>query len=477
MTTALWQAAEADPLILRELELICGKPYVSARDIDRISYSRDAFPLAFKWIREGRIAYLPTYIVRPENAEQIQEIVRLCNREKIPYLPYGGGSGIVGAALPTKGGIVIDLKRMNRLVSVDDVSLVATVQAGAVGQHFEEALNSLGYTCGHYPQSIRQSTVGGWVAHCGVGTYSTKYGKIDDLVVALKVVLPDGRLLETRNVPKASTGPNLNQLFIGSEGVLGIVTEATVKIFPLPEEERFLSYDFPDFAAGIEAVRTVLRHDIRPAVVRLYDEIEARRHFSDLLGDSRCVLLFGAAGRKLNVEHEAAIIERLAREAGGTPLGSVVGEKWKERRFSTAGLCNTLRKRGGIADALEVTGSWSNLHRIYEAMKSAMEKAIKGRGEVFGHLSHAYHTGANLYMIFHAHDETDESAESLYYEVMEAAFDACQGLGGALSHHHGVGIGKARWMRRELGNGLDLLKSLKSAIDPDRLLNQGKLGI
>jgi alkyldihydroxyacetonephosphate synthase len=451
---------------------------VSSKTVDKIAYSRDTFPLSYKWAQMDGARYQADCIVYPETTEEVATVLRYCHEHEIPVTPYGGGSGIVGGGIPQKGGVVLDLKRMNRLLYVHPDSLYATAQCGIMGMHYEEQLNAVGLTGGHYPQSIRSSTVGGWVANRGIGTYSTKYGKIDDLVESLTVVLPNGNIVRTRNVPKSATGPNLNELFIGSEGTLGIITEVTLKVFQFPEVTEFISYSFSSFAVGVEAIRKVMHQDVHPAIVRLYDAREAETHFSDLgLLKGESVLLLGFVGKTKLVRVQKEIAEEVCG-AHGNPLGSTIGEKWLERRFSTAGLCNTLRTEGGIADALEITATWEKLPVIYEAMKSAMDKVICQPGEVFGHVSHVYHTGGNLYMIFHAFANRNQETEELYDKILSAAFEACLANGGTLSHHHGVGIGKAKWMPEELGEaGFTLLQAIKQAIDPKGILNKGTLGL
>jgi alkyldihydroxyacetonephosphate synthase len=461
----------------KDLAKILDSTRVSSKKVDKLAYSRDTYPLSYKWAMEGEM-YQPDYIVHPESTTEVSQILRYCHERNIPVTPYGGGSGIVGGGIPQQGGVTIDLKRMNRILRVDDYSLYCTVQSGILGMHYEEQLNAKKLTGGHYPQSIRSSTVGGWITNRGIGTFSTKYGKIDDLVQSMTVVLPNGEIVQTRNVPKSATGPNLNELFIGSEGTLGIITEATLKIFPVPEETQFISFSFSSFAAGVDAIRQIMSQDINPAVVRLYDAREAETHFSELgLHKGECVLLLGFAGSKRLVRLQKEVsIEVCARD--GKSLGGTVGEKWLKSRHSTAGLCNTLRAQGGIADALEIATSWGNLPIIYEAMRSSMEAVIGDKGEVFGHVSHVYHCGGNLYMIFHAFANNNKEAEELYGKILQAAFHACLSNGGTLSHHHGVGIGKAKWMPEELGEGgFSLLQKIKSVIDPNGILNKGTLGL
>jgi alkyldihydroxyacetonephosphate synthase len=391
----------------------------------------------------------------------------------VPVIPYGGGSGIVGGALPLHGGLVLDLKRMNRLLGIDEVSLVASVEAGINGQILEDKLNARGFTLGHLPQSIRASTLGGWIAHRAAGVTSTKYGKIEDIVEALDVVLPTGDCLSTRHVPRSSTGPDLDQLFLGAEGAYGVVTAAHLAIRRLPEARVWLSYAFQDFDSALGCIRTVIQRDLRPAIVRLYDAEEAAPHLAGTGSrDGSVLLLWGMEGPRDLVELEEAGVRQQCEPHAALDLGSEPGERWWGHRLSTAALLETLNKPASVSDALEVTGSWSAIAQIYRDMKSAMQAEVGNDGRVYGHLSHVYHTGANLYMIFHATADREDDVPALYDRVLDAAFTACLNLGGSLSHHHGVGPVKARWLPDEHGpEGIEILREMQRVLDPAGIMN------
>ena len=244
MTTALsldaalarGETIQIDPILLTQLEAVVGKRNVATSIADLICYSHDIMPPAFKWVRRDDLPYLPHMVVFPGSTKDVQEIVKIANYNRIPVIPAGGTSGTIGGILPVNGGIMIDMKRMNRFIELDEYSLTATVQTGMLGQDYEDRLNMRGYIGGHYPQSIRCSTVGGWIGPRGVGTFSSKYGKIEDIVQSLEVVLADGSVARTKNYPRASCGPDMDQVFIGSEGTLGILTEATLRIWPTPSQ-------------------------------------------------------------------------------------------------------------------------------------------------------------------------------------------------------------------------------------------------
>ncbi len=464
-------------MLADDLSAALGAESVSQDTTDLLAYAHDVFPLALKLAGQGRPFALPDVIVFPHSSAEVAEVVRIARRHKAPVIPYGGGSGIVGGALPVGGGIVVELKRLASIGEIDMVSRLVTVGAGLNGQRLEDHLNERGFTTGHYPQSLRSSTVGGWIAHRAIGTASTRYGGIEDIVAGLEAVLPDGEILRLKPLPRSSTGPDLKQLFLGGEGTLGIVTEATLRIRPLPAARRWLVFTFDDFAAGLEAVRAVVQADLRPAVVRLYDELEAA-HVLQLAGlaPGRCLLLMDCEGDADSVQWEAGrSVEILSTH--GSPAPEVIAERWWQGRFFTRGLLNTLHKPLGVADALEIAAPWRDLAGAYRAMRREMSAALGPSGVVYGHTSHAYPDGANLYMIFHGEAAQEDDLAEYYDRVLAAAFRACVDHGGTISHHHGIGLGKARWMGWENGpEALGVLRAIQHALDPERRMNPGKLG-
>ncbi len=456
-----------------------GPDLVSSEAVTLLAYSHDAFPLALKVAGQGRAVYLPELVVFPRHVGHVVQAVRLAQDMGVPVVPYGGGSGIVGGALALRGGVVIDLKGLDGVGEIDTISRLVTVGAGVVGQRLEDHLNERGYTTGHYPQSLRSSTVGGWIAHRATGTASTRYGGIESLVAGMEVVLPTGDVLRLRTSPRSATGPDLKQLFLGGEGTLGIVTEATLRLWPVPGARRWLCYTFSLFDQALDVVRRIVQAGLRPAVVRLYDATE-----SDLVNASghtkgRCLLFLSCEGSHDAVEWECAQIEAMIPSTAVT-LGPAPAEHWWSGRFNTPALLQTLQRSTGIADALEVSAPWSRLAEVYTSMRGAMLEALhvgNRSGTVYGHVSHTYVDGANLYMIFHGDAEGSEQVAALYAQVLKAAFVACTREGGSLSHHHGIGLGKAKWLALEYGReGVGVLQALQRALDPAAVFNPGKLG-
>jgi alkyldihydroxyacetonephosphate synthase len=288
-------------------------------------------------------------------------------------------------------------------------------------------------------------------------------------------VLPNGELLALRPTPRASTGPDLRHWFLGAEGTAGIVTAATLRVFPLPARREWLVLNPSSFAGGIELVRRMLQLAVRPAIVRLYDEAETSERFPQQAGSS--ILLLGCEGDPESVAYELERIEALARELGVPAGPGEAAERWWQRRFDTQGLLRPLLEPGGIADALEVAAPWSRLHSVYLAMCAAIERVVAALPHrIDTHLSHAYADGANLYVIFSASAAGAGDVELLYRRVVHEALTACADAGGSISHHHGIGIAKCDELGAELGGaGLALVREWRGAVDPGHLFNPGKL--
>jgi alkyldihydroxyacetonephosphate synthase len=434
--------------------------------------SRDWWPLALHWSLAGQVPQRAAAVVRPTSTDAVAAVVAACDAESIPVTAAGGRSGVCGASVPVFGGVVLDLTGLDHVGDVDAVSGVVEVGAGAFGPDLERTLGTHhGLTVGHFPQSFDLATVGGWVACRGAGQYSTRYGKIEDMVIGLEVVLADGRVIRTGGAPASAVGPDLNQLFIGSEGTLGIITRVWLRAHPVPSAQRRATYWFASLADGFEACRRIVRAGSTPAVLRLYDGIEsARGHGGD--GD-RCVLLVLDEGDERIVDAAMVVVDDVGT-ALGQPGDPALVDAWSRHRNDTSALQGLTRK-GFVVDTMEVAAPWSYLDAVHGAATAAM-LAVPHVRVASCHLSHSYLDGACLYFTFAATPPPD-AVESTYVALWDAGQRAVLAAGGNLSHHHGIGLNRSRFMAEALGPALDVLVAMKGAIDPRGILNPGKLGI
>lgn len=433
--------------------------------------SRDWWPLAMHWALGGEVPNRADVVVRPETVEQVAGVVRVCADANVPVTVAGGRSGVCGGSVPAFGGIVLDLTGLRGVVSVDPPSGLVEVWAGTFGPDLERELQrGHSLTVGHAPQSFELATVGGWVACRGAGQYSTRYGKIEDLVAGLEVVLADGSVVRTGGAPAAAAGPDLTQLFVGSEGTLGVVTRVWLRTHPLPPAERRAAYTFPTFAAGLDACRRILRRGATPAVLRLYDEVEsARAHGGD--GARSTLLVVDEADAAL-VDATMAIVADCC--ATGDPAEVELVDGWLAHRNDTNAL-QALTRKGFVVDTMEIAAPWSRLEELFDAVRTALSSAPHARAASC-HLSHSYIDGACLYFTFAALPPP-EAVESTYIAMWDAGQRAVLAHGGNLSHHHGVGINRGRFVREALGPAFDVLVALKRSLDPNGILNPGKLGL
>ena len=443
----------------------------------RAEVSRDWWPLSMHWALHGEAPAVAAVVARPRSTEEVAAVLAVCHRRRIPVTPAGGRSGVCGASIPVFGGVLLDLTALvgtagNVISEIDVASGVVEVWAGAFGPDLERELHAHGLSVGHFPQSFDIATVGGWVACRGAGQYSTRYGKIEDIVVGLEVVLADGRVIRTGGAPAAAVGPDLNQVFIGSEGTLGVVTRVQLRAHPLPPAERRAVWSFADLSTGIEACRQILRRGATPAVLRLYDAAESQRGQA---GDgSECILLVLDEGDELLVDATIAMIADACAGLGATSLDTDRVERWLHHRNDTSAL-QALTRKGYVVDTLEIAAPWSCLDRVVAEVEAAMLAVPHARAATC-HLSHSYADGACLYFTFAATPPPGE-VDATYVALWDAGQRAVLRAGGNLSHHHGVGLNRSRFVAEALGPALDVLASIKTALDPQGILNPGKLGL
>jgi len=470
-----------DDALVDRLRDVCAE--VTVDPAVRMEAGRDWWPLAIRWAMDGEVPALPAVVARPSDGAQVASVLAVCHDARVPVTAMAGRSGVCGSSVPVFGGVSLDLCGLAGVRSVDATSLLVDVLPGTFGPDLEDVLKAEGFTVGHWPQSMALSTVGGWLACRGAGQYSTRYGKIEDMVAGLEVALADGRMVRTGCTgPRAAVGPDLTQLFVGSEGVLGVITSATLRLHPLPPAQSRLAYGFPTFAAGLEACRGALRRGATPAVLRLYDEVEAQRNFA-VEGESLLIVLDEADPPLL--EATMAVVESECVANAGQALDDSLVERWLEHRNDVSALA-PLYRAGIVVDTIEVAAPWSALGALYESTLQAL-RSVPGTLAASAHESHAYTDGACLYFTFAGRRPDDGDgedgagdrawAEDYYETAWEAAMDVVMRAGGAISHHHGIGINRARFVARALGEGFDVLRRLKDALDPRGILNPGKLGL
>ena len=476
------------------LTAIVGDKKVSQADYDRLSvaYGQTAYDLMR--MRQRKIENLPDIVLYPSESEEVEKIVEYCANNKIPVYVYGGGSSVTRGVECVKGGVSLDMrKNFGKVIRFNEIDQTITVQAGMSGPKLEEVLNNAvelfdadrPYTCGHFPQSFEYSSVGGWVVTRGSGQNSTYYGCISDIVLSQKYATPRG-VVETSHYPREATGPNLNQIMMGSEGTFGVLTEVTLKVFRyMPENRRRFSYIFKDWETAMAAAREMMQKECGfSSVFRLSDPEETNMMLRlynvddtplapmlDLFGYKdmeRCLFLGftdGEAGYSKNV---AKNIAKIARRHGGMSLTSFVCKSWEKGRFNDPYMRDSLMDFGIVTDTLECSVNWSNMAQVHRDVREichALPHTV-----VTTHMSHCYPQGANLYFIFIT-PMTDAEEFKRYHTTI---LDAIQRSGAAISHHHGIGKMFAPWLEGYVGTTeFGVFKAIKNYFDPDYTMNPG----
>ena len=449
-------------------------------------------------IRSGDGSSAPDAVVRPGSLEEVSELLAACSASETAVVPFGAGSSVVGGVEPVRDGFAaalsLDLSRLDGVLDVDRESLTVKVDPGLFGPALEARLQARGLTLGHFPQSFEYSTVGGWVATRSAGQASTGYGRIDELVEGVRCIAPGGELA-ARPLPASAAGPALRELLVGSEGVLGVLCDVTLRVRPLPTASRYEGWSFRSFEEGWETLRQLEQGGLSPDVARLSDEHETRLSLAlsgsgsaaeraglaylGLRGHAGgCIAIIGFEGSPETVRRRRDAAAEALREGGAVGLGSRPGRSWLRSRFSTPYLRDELLDRGVLVETLETAATWSGLAPLYEAVGSALRETLSARDTpplVMCHVSHLYPSGASLYFTFLARQQRGEELEQ-WRAAKHAACDAIVAAGGTITHHHGVGRDHAPWMGAEVGEkGLDVLRAAKEQLDPGGIMNPGKL--
>lgn len=435
------------------------------------AHSHDAWPVSVILQKLGRHLYRPDVVVRPKSTEEVIEVIRIASSFGVPVTPRGLGSSVTGQPLPMHGGIGLDLSALVSEPTLEETDQIVTVAAGVNGGLLETWLNERGYTLNNFPQSLHRSSVGGWLATRETGQYSSRYGGIEHLVHGYEVVLADGTVAELVQRPRAAMGPDLRSLFIGSEGTLGVITRVSLKVFRQPESRLTQAYAFNDLDSALDGVRDAFQKGLRPFLVRVYDQDEAR-HVTDDETFASSLLLIGCEGMEAVAIAEQAEIEQILALAGGMPLGNQLVNRWFEKRFDFSGVENLLAEPGGYAETIEVANVWSRLMPMYTELKTVLSNHAD---DVWGHFSHVYEQGASVYLILRGHAPDDVSAMERLQSIWADAMPVVLRHEGELSHHHGGGMARLNHVRQSVGTGFPLLQKLKKALDPDAMFNPGKL--
>ena len=437
-------------------------------------HATDSWPLTLLRRVRGDDLPEPAAVISPATTGEVATVLAWASQTSTAVIPRGAGSGVCGGAQAQTQAVVLDLSRMNRIGEVDAISHTVEVQAGVRGDRLEQELAKLGLTTGHYPQSVAISTVGGWIAASSAGQASTGFGAIEDILLGLTAVLPDGEILRLRPVPRSAAGPDLRRLLVGSEGTLAVVTEATLACRARPKTWEWLAFSYPDFTTMAAALKDVKRAETGAAVLRGYDETDAQLGFGALNHTTGCVALAGfpAGPPGLDARKQAATA---ILQTTGAELGSRYGEHWWQHRNDAvqtfAQIMGPERTfgTGVIVDTMEVAGLWSAVPRLYGAIKTELSAHAQ---TVACHLSHLYPSGSSLYFTFLITGADDHEAETTYRAAWQQAAHACTEAGGTITHHHGVGRLKAPFLGAELGEtGLGLLDTIRAALDPAGIMN------
>lgn len=463
--------------VLSDLEQALGAAVSTAPDrLD--AFVADTYWPALHAAAAGTPIARPEIVVRPETEEAVAEVLAIADAHRTPVVPWGGGSGTQGGCLPIRGGIVIDMTALDEIIEVDERSMTVTAQAGVNGRRLEAELNERGLMLPHYPASVEWATVGGYIAARGSGVLSTRYGKIEDLLLSLRVATPAGGLMDTVGVPRHAVGPELTQLFVGSEGTLGVITRATLQLVPMPAERRFAAVAFPSVGIGIEAIRGTLQAGHRPSVVRMYDEDATRLAFSPVVGEQLSgvytVLAFEGEPEAVAVEERRTL--ELARIAGAEVLDPALGQRWWDRRYDFYGPPHQ-PELPSIWGTLDVVATYSRIDAVYDALRTAVREPYADSGlELRMHFSHWYLWGTMIYGRFVVPDGGPD-ALALHDRIWEDGMTAALDAGGVMNDHHGVGIKLGPYMRRQHGAALDTMRAIKAALDPNDVMNPGKMGL
>ena len=444
---------------------VAGKDYIGFRQYERAD-GKNFAPLA-------------ACVVKPQNTNDVSRVLKFLNENKIDVAPRTGGSSVTLGVEPQPGGVILDGSDMNGIIDFCDYDMEVTVKCGTPLEYLENYLNEKGFTAGHFPQSLPMAHVGGLIATRSIGQLSTLYGGIEDLVVGLEAVLADGEVIRIKSSPRRSVGPDLRHLFIGCEGSMGFITEATLKIFKYTPETRWMrAYGVRGMQNGLNLIREIMVEGFKPAVVRLHDETEVQTVFGGTIApEGYCLLLFLAEGPRSITAANGEFIEAVVKKYDTVDLGEKPVLAWLKTRNDVCYHMDEPRyyNMGLIADTCEISAPWSEIGKIHEAVVTRLPREIPTLAAVGGHSSHSYVQGTNIYFTFGFGVKDAASAQAEYMKLVGVIMEETLKRGGSVAHHHGSGKYRTQWMPQEHGSSYQLLYRLKNALDPNRVLNKGVL--
>ena len=499
----------ATPAFTASLASVVGEDNVTTDKMERVVHTYGKSIRDLIRVRANQIERTPDVVVYPGNEDEVQKVVDLAVAADAVIIPFGGGSNIASSLEPrsdeSRVVLSLDMGRMRELIDIDEESGLARIQAGALGPDLEEQLGARGWTIGHFPDSFTHSSLGGWIATRSSGMQSDKYGDIADIVRGLHVVRPGG-ILVIRPIPSTSTGPSVREMILGSEGRLGIITEATVQVHRIPAKRDVYGYFFPNWEAGTAAMQEIAESDATPSITRVSDGRETgfslatskERHGLDkfLAGtvlptlmkskgwakqpgglESICLSFIGFEGGVAHAKRQKKLVDRIVKKHGGMGVGTGPGVLYDQKKFDTPYLRDFLLDRGAAGDVSESAMPWSKVNQVHDAVRVAADKAfdqIGIQGWIMSHLSHSYHSGACLYFTFAFVMGDDPIGE--YNVVKSAIQQAFIDNGGSLSHHHGVGLEHAPWLEQDISTqGVAVMRGLFEAVDPGENFNPRKI--
>jgi alkyldihydroxyacetonephosphate synthase len=467
------------------LSAIVGAANASAEPEARIRHTRGKSTTDLLRLRIGDVADAPDLVLAPGTHEEVLELLRACSEDRVAVVPFGGGTSVVGGLEPEAdrftGVVALDLRRMNALVELDEISRLAVLEPGLRGPQAEALLAERGYTIGHFPQSFQYATLGGFAAARSSGQASAGYGRFDELVLALRLATPTGTLSAGR-APRSAAGPDLRQLVLGSEGALGVITSLTVQVRPLPELRVYDGWRFQSFEHAASAIRGLMQDGPRPTVVRVSDEVETALNLArpaeigSGAPEPGCLAIVGYEGTRADASERRLGASGALELAGATPVPEA-GATWARDRYRGPYVRDALLDAGALVDTLETVTFWSSLPGLYAAVTDALRSSLTELGTppvVMCHISHAYATGASLYFTVACAQLADPVAQ--WRTAKAAASEAILASSGSITHHHGVGTDHREFYEREIGaQGLAALRAVKATLDPAGILNPGVL--